>query len=249
MPQAEKTGQETAPTLDVLVAHSKAFFALVSENPNYPKARRKFALEIAHYIRDETKRVSENRLFKTATDQKLYKKSRLGYGRATDKLLDNPSPSNTELEIIVGRDANENLEFGKYVCSSYDAMASMFRKLIEMEAVSDGTTEGLDAGYLQAAYRYLDIAAHAFLGSAHRALYGDADDRGKLYAEMNADFQGKLDEYRKAIGEKTRMMDALHVTSDELCKKSTKVTKREFESVLKRKTDEMMQKPAISIYG
>lgn len=240
-------GPETV-TLDALVAHSKAFFAAVSTNPDYPDARRDFAREIAAYIRDEAKNVSDNRLFKTRADQKLYKDSRLEYGRAADKLLDDPG--STDLETLIGTDANENHDFGGYVTSSYDTMASMFRKLIEIEAVSDGAEEeALDAGYLQVAYRYLDSAAHALLGSAHRAWHSDVDDRRFLYNEINADFSGKLDDYRKAIKEKTRTLDALHATSDELCKKGRKVTGKEFESVLKRKADEMTGKPGPSIYG
>lgn len=246
-PGAEKVGQETAPALDALVAHSKAFFAAVSTNPDHPYARRKFAHDLAVYIRDETKKISDSRIFKTRNDQKLYSDSRLEYGLAADKLLD--EPGNKDLENLMKTDANENLDFGGYVCSLYDTMASMFRKLIEIEAVSDGNTEGLDAGYLQVAYRYLDSAAHTLLGSADWSWSYDADDCGNLYAEMNADFRGKLDDYRKTIWEKTRTLDALHAASDELCEKGKKVTEKEFESVLKRKDDEMTGKSATSMFG
>ncbi len=224
-------GRESAAP-GALVAHGKAFFALVGTNDNYPAERREFAREIAQYIRDEAEWVEGNRIVRMRTDLKAYTDSRLEYGRAADKVLDDPSA--TGLETLIETHANESLELGCRVRSSYEDLISTFTMLIEMEAVSDGGGEALDAGYLQTAYHYLDVAGRATVGSAHRAWSDDVNDRGKLYLEMDADFTKKVDEYRNSIEKKACWLDALHTMSDGLCKKGIKITGNEFKALIER---------------
>lgn len=217
--------------LDALAAHSKAYFALASTNDNYPAERRELAHEIAGYIRAETKSIGDNRIFGIRTNQEAYNASRREYGEAADRLLDGTDGS---LEALVIKHSEENLDFAGHVCSSYDTMASMFRKLIEMEAVSETGGEPVDAGYLQSASYNLDAAGRALLKSEHRALVDDATDRGKLYAEMNAEF---LDRFNRDIARADGgafTMAALLAASYQLCKDAKKVTPKKFDALVEQ---------------
>lgn len=239
--------------LDVLAAHSKAYFALASTNDNYPAGRRELARGIAEYIRTETKTIGDNRIFRIRTNQEAYNASRREYGEAADRLLDG---TDTGLEELVMRHSEENIEFAEHVCSSYDTMASMFRNLIAMEAVSETGGEPVDSGYLQSASYNLDVAGRALLQGAHRAWLDDAADRGKLYTEMNAKFLDrfnggaaradgeKFDGYSQKADDGTRTMVALLATSHQLCKDGKKVTPKKFDALVEQyKTSMTPAKP------
>lgn len=247
----EEGTTKVAGNLDVLTAHSKAYFALASTNDNYPAGRRELAREIAGYIRTETKRVGDNRIFEIRTNRDAYNASRREYGDAADRLLDG---TDTDLEALVIKHSEESIDFAGHVRSSYDTMASMFRKLIALEAVSETGGEPVDAGYLQIASYHLDVAGRALLQSAHRALVDDAGDRGKLYAEMNAEFLDrfnggtaradgeKFDGYNQEADDGARTMVALLAASYQLCKDAKKVTPKKFDTLVEQYKTSM--KPA-----
>lgn len=249
----EEGTTKVAGNLDVLAAHSKAYFALASTNQNYPEERRELAHEMAEYIRAETKSIGDNRIFRIRTNQEAYNASRLEYSKAADRLLDGADKG---LEELVIRHSEENIEFAEHVCSSYDTMASMFRKLIEMEAVSETGGEPVDSGYLQIASYNLNVAGRALLQSAHRAWLDDAADRGKLYTEMNAKFLDrfnggaaradgeKFDGYDQKADDGRRTIAALLATSYQLCKDGEKVTPKKFGTLVEQyKTSMTPAKP------
>lgn len=242
---------KVAGNLDVLTAHSKAYFALASTNDNYPAERRELAHEVAGYIRAETKNLGDNRIFKIRTNQEAYNASRREYGETADRLLDGADKG---LEELVIRHSEENIDFAGHMCSSYDTMASMLGKLIAMEAVSETGGEPVDAGYLQIASYNLDVAGRALLQSAHRAWLDDAADRGKLYTEMNAKFPDrfnggaaradgeKFDGYDQKTDDGARTMVALLATSYQLCRDAKKVTPKKFDTLVEQYKTSMKTK-------